>query len=728
MGRKRKQPVELHNRVGTEVPPQDGLPPFRRFLDVFFAGRLGLELTRVFFTSSRQDEVDDFMAIRASGQYSMTCCIGTKTPIFSGNVVTPLFDYSRELGLCERFSTDLVRLVIHYYQGRQENRYCVYARIEAIKGFVDSLKAGRPATLTDIRREHWEAWIDKKEKEFPTRRSAKAQVNRTRAIFKSYAPTAMDEWLAQIRFGVGIGRMLDEHTSELAEANAGYSDKVMYQILAYCLEGFQRRIGYLKRYESVSPDDMPKDWVWPGRKAVETRKGVPYKALRRSDVTQLLVNWLSSEDSHPIIINQILLDHKSGLIQRWRDGSYRGGTLSRMRELYKKPDINPLVRAYWEVMAGTHGYPLGSSIGLLSHYLKRTQQGEPNLAMDQIGWCLGNLIMMQAGVNREVVLSVPSRTKDGKSILDRADTLFPSSAGATECELYGIKARTGASERKTISVVIARNSPLFQMLRDYERYVKVDFDGPFLELSQSFVSGWSLAGIGASVAKESSFSARYPIFDDDDNILPSIEIRRFRKVFASAKLLEHVQGIKDMSELAERMREDLNHGRLDTTITHYLLKSATSRSVIDIAVATITSEKLREGLNFRGKIVVSANTHAKKYVFLCECADPAKPSHDLPIADECKYYDLCLGCERSVVTSFHLPYICKRILQYEEARCRDTTIWGALYENHWMIAHDALDRYIDADKKNGQRLVGEAWAAAREGRVSLPPITNTPSI
>jgi hypothetical protein len=728
MGRKKKQPVEIHEQASTEMPPLDGLPPFQRFLDVIYAGKSGPELTRVFFTSSRPEEVDDYMKIRASGQYSKTFAMGTNTPLYQGFSKAPLFDYCLSLGFDEAFSTDLVRLVSHYLRGRQAPRGYIYTTIEATKDFVVSLDAVEISALTDIRREHWEAWLDKKEQQYPKRSSARTQADKAKSVFKSYAPTAMGGWLAQLRFGVGNYRMLDEHSSELAEADAGYSDEVMFQILAFCLEGFQRRIGYLRHYENVSPKDMPEDWLWPGRKAVEVRKGLPRKGRRPSDITQLLVHWLSSEDNYPIIINQILLDHKAGLIHKRNDGdgTYIGGTLARIDNLYKYPDFNPLVREFREAMARTHGYPLGSTTAMLSHYIKTTQPNQRNLAMDTIGWCLGNLIMMQFGINKEVVLRIPSRTKDGKSFLDRDDTLFPSSAGATESELYGIKAKTGSSPRKKIFIVVARNSPLFQMLRDYEKYVKADFDGPFFEFSNTFL--WPTAGIKPMVAEESNFPARYPIYGNDGVLLPSIDTRRFRKVFASAKLLERMKGIKDMNELAERLRDDLNHGLLDTTLAHYLLKSATARSVIDIALATITSEKLREGLTFQGKIVVSGKAHAKKKVFLCECNDPANPSHDLPIADECKHYDLCLGCERSVVTRFHLPYICKRILQYEEARRRDATIWSATFENHWMIAHDALDRYAAADRNNGRRLVDDAWAAAHEGRVSLPPITNSPRI
>jgi len=107
---------------------------------------------------------------------------------------------------------------------------------------------------------------------------------------------------------------------------------------------------------------------------------------------------------------------------------------------------------------------------------------------------------------------------------------------------------------------------------------------------------------------------------------------------------------------------------------------------------------------------------------LCHCADPNNPSHDGSIEAECRHYDLCLGCEQSVIAKEHLPYICLRIIQYEAERKKDPLIWAATFEDRWCIAHDALECYIAKDKQYGRILVDDAWRSAREGHVSLPPI------
>lgn len=324
---------------------------------------------------------------------------------------------------------------------------------------------------------------------------------------------------------------------------------------------------------------------------------------------------------------------------------------------------------------------------------------------------------MQTGVNKEVVLTIPSKAEDGNSILTRGDTVFVKKEGAeTEIHLYGIKAKVGNAPKKIIPVIIVKHSPLYEMLVDYERYVKVG-NGPFFEFNNSFISSWAIAG-GVN-----DLSKNYPVTDENGNQLSSIQTTRFRRVFASGQLLDRMKNIREMNELAEMLRNDLNHGNLDTTLTHYLMKSTVGRSVIDIAIATITGDKLND-LKCKSQIEGDdrKSIQFKKKVFLCHCIDPLNPSHDVAIADECRHYDLCLGCEQSIITKEHLPYICLRIMQYEEEREKAPHIWPALYEDKWCIAHNALSRYIESDKKNGRFLVDEACIAARNGRVTLPPI------
>lgn len=52
MGRKSKVPVKIDSSGGgTEVPPQDGLPPFKRFIDINGKEREQKIITRLFFVT-----------------------------------------------------------------------------------------------------------------------------------------------------------------------------------------------------------------------------------------------------------------------------------------------------------------------------------------------------------------------------------------------------------------------------------------------------------------------------------------------------------------------------------------------------------------------------------------------------------------------------------------------------------------------------------------------------
>lgn len=722
MGKRRKPPVLISPAVdvGTEALPADGLVALTRYIDVPFERAAGHSITRLYFVGPTQEDIAETVALRdALGKANFTV-LGAAMPYMSNRrlIGLPLFEYCLEREFSEDFATTLVRLVISYLRGKRFASSTLGEKLAAWREFVDFLYSYTEDhsnfALEDIGKQLWMAYLEVAESS--PRVNSETAFNNTRALFKDYAPTSLAGWLGHLRFAKRRLNPSLEHTSELADA--GYSDSVMYQILALCLEGFQRRIGYLKRYESLIEADMPSDWLYPGRNNSKRAHGKRWE----TESIHLLLKWLNDDESgYQILIDHFILHHKAGAIRRSNHGNLRGGILDRFGNLSTREDVRPLLQRFWMKTALLHGfsYPMRHR-HLLFFYLKKKTPNEPNVVINQIAWCLANLLMMQTGINKEVALSIPSTGDDGRSILSRGDTVFVSSDGeSTEAELYGFKERCGVDRRRIIPILLPKDSPLFEMLVDYQKFVKVDFNGPFFELDNNFTANWNKAG------PIEDFALVYPIIDENGKQLSSIDTKRFRKVFASGQLLDRIKGVKDANDLARSLREDLNHGNLDTTLSHYLLKSAVGRSVIDVAIATITSEKLLEALRFKGKIDVTEHTPIKKKVFLCDCEDPTNPSHDIAIAKECKHYDLCLGCERSVITQFHLPYICTRILQYEEARLSDPHIWPATFEDRWNIAHDALEQYVAKDKKNGQRLVNEAWIAAKQRRFTLPPIVNS---
>ncbi|NNM68395.1 MAG: site-specific integrase [Gallionella sp.] len=709
------------------------MPLFKNYIDIHFTrggGNIKSEVTRIFFTSPTSAEIADTEALRMQPDQTLAV-LGARMPYMYGSsrVSPALYDFCLSKDFSEDFSKILVRLFMFALQGRSYSKSSLSTLLsnyqKLIRFLVDYVQQPSCTELSDVDKDFWLAFACFFEKSGSKKKAD--HFGQAKTIFARYQPTALGGWLAQLRLSRNNDEPAPEHNSELADA--GYSNAVMYQIIALCLEAFQRRIGYLKRYETLTESDMPSDWLYPGRDNQKPAHGIKRTRLEKGEVQEtesfiLLSQWLNDEDlGYQTLIDHFILHHKSGLIIRSSGGPYTGGIQGSLKGLLSSKKLVPQVMKFFKITARSHGFQYqsgGRNGSLLDHYLKKKTATEQNVIIDQIGWCLANLLMIQTGINKEVAMSMPSIGEDGRSILLRKDPIFVAADGeGTDAALWGYKERSKPRGRKVIPIQIPLSSPLYKMLLDYERYVKVDQTGPFLEFGKSFVNGWSTAG------RKKLFTTLYPIYDDNGNMLNSIETPRFRKVFATRQLLDRIAGIKDANDLAEKIRDDLNHERLDTTLNHYLLKTHVGRSVIDIAIATITSEKLAEALCFKGKIALTGGTPGKRKVFLCECDDPTNPSHDAYVAGECKHYDLCLGCERSTLTAYHLPYICLRILQYEDMRKRDPAIWSATFEDRWMIAHNALDQYILKDQKNGQHLVDEAWSAARDGRVSLPPIINS---
>ncbi len=728
MGRKSKPPVYLNNgsEVKTEVSPNDGLPLFANYIDIPFERRTAKCITRLFFKRPTHQEIEETIAIRNQNGISYLAVVSARLPYWNGKgpVLPSIYDYCISKGFSKEFSSDLVRLIIHTFKGAYFSNCSVSGNIRSLITFVDflSIRFQNLAELNilGLMKQDWLDFIEFVNANVRSNpQNLFAQVKR---LFANYEPTSLHGWLKHIAIYRKQPNVASQNASELVDAT--YSDAIMYQMLALFIEGFQRRIGYLKRYESLTTADMPNNWIFPGKNNYEFATGVTRGGMEKGKTydTVLKVSmlaWLNDEErGYQILIDHFIMHHKANLIYRDKQGGFRGGLLNYLNYISELKQHAPLVTKFKKTISEWHNLPFpmkGRSVW--SCYLRKQTPDESNTTINQIGWCLMNLLMIQTGINREVALTIPSKDDSGNSILLREDSVFiKKNDASSEVELFGYKERTGNIHRKKILFTMVKNTPLFEMMLAYEKYVKVSSEGSFFEFDKSFIQSWNKAG-GIR-----NFSSTYPIIDENGKKLESINSTKFRKVFATAKLLEHLQNVKSANDLAEKLRQDLHHANFDTTLSHYLLNSHVSRSVIDIAIATITSEKIEEALKFKGFIVTSEIKPVKKMTYLCDCEDPLKPSHEIAIASECRHYDLCLGCERSVITKFHLPYICARILQYEEERKRDPLIWPATSENLWLIANDALAQYQEKNKESGGKLVEEAWVTAKSGSVSLPPI------
>ena len=110
-------------------------------------------------------------------------------------------------------------------------------------------------------------------------------------------------------------------------------------------------------------------------------------------------------------------------------------------------------------------------------------------------WWWANFQKTVTGIKKEVALSIPSRTRGEKSILDREKFLYRSNKKeSSEIELYGVKFRSNDSNLFK-HIVLGKQSAIYKHFKFYESNLKKDFSGAFLETSTSVDTNWSTCGI-----------------------------------------------------------------------------------------------------------------------------------------------------------------------------------------------------------------------------------------
>jgi hypothetical protein len=152
------------------------------------------------------------------------------------------------------------------------------------------------------------------------------------------------------------------------------------------------------------------------------------------------------------------------------------------------------------------------------------------------------------------------------------------------------------------------------------------------------------------------------------------------------------------------------------------MKTGSGNFVYSSAVVALTTKMLEDALEFKGKIEPFKPEESERIpVFLCDCSDPTAPTHDVPIASRCRQYDLCLGCERSVVYAEHIQRICYRILQYEKIPSPTNDILA----DRRAIAMDCLERFR-IEHPDGDLIVEQGYELANDAiekkKPLLPPI------
>ena len=723
MGRKRKQLVEVQKAdINTQVTPSlYDLPEFKSFFTTneYHPGSKKLRSKNIFFLEYAIDQqIAEIKALVAEGKDK-----GFKVVVIGLSVRTkrkvqpPLVEELVSYGFSREFGDTIGRIFIKKFDGIVKS-YHTKTRIVAVKAFFRFVNRQEDDvsdfTLDDLTKNHFYDFYLSLDLSSSSSDSGALAMTDTRSILVEYLSPAIANWLKVLRIQdkSATKKPASEHTSPLFQIEDDlYTDSVMYQMVGLLLVQFESIYKRFDYYDNLSESDMPEGW-WDPR--INLRYGKGKKVPIPHEYEKVLyVDKLFQEKNYQAILDHELIFRKFGFHGFKSFMFCQNNKKPQKQRKERQQRIDERMTKYRDFLKNNY------NLAKFHQPVLSGFDGSGSYFRNLLGWCLANVLMIQTGINKEVALSIPSLSNSGGSILDNDDTLFLSKSGSSEIRLYGYKARRGFyTQIKEVPVVIQKEGLLHKLLKKYETY-KTSSEGPFFEVD-SMGRRWTGPGwVG------SNFQALFPIVRDDGSILTRIDTRKFRKIYANAQLLDISKGAQSPQEMAEKIRDSIHHGNLDTTLNHYIFNTQRGAAAIDIAIIAITNGKLDESIGFRGRIEIERSQDTKGdqriQVFLCDCEDPRNPTHNEVIHEQCRHYDLCLGCERSIVCKENLPSICVRIIQYENFRENNVRGWAEFYEDNCMIAYDALDQYASFES-GGETHIEEAWTMARSGKVKLPPL------
>ncbi|QBJ61643.1 hypothetical protein [Pseudoalteromonas sp. DL-6] len=476
-----------------------------------------------------------------------------------------------------------------------------------------------------------------------------------------------------------------------------YSDRVMMQILTYV---FYELEVWKKRYEQmlkVSEQSLGENYV----SSYSAKNHVLRRLLTsgKDGHDKLFLNYLlqvKAQRAGIEITRHSIQTHKIRKVVS--TDSYRdvGGL-----ELFEKYS-NYLHRKLW-------AYYLNAEKPNYHNYLY--------FKTDHLAITLALYLMISTGKNQESILSI-KRNYNGQAWFKNFDVNLgideDTPTAQKEIRVVGYKSR-GVTGKKPIPIRIPINSPIFEYMKLYDDIVN--------EPDRENFFSCNINGLTKFYDK---FCASFEILGDDDQPLITIQTTRLRKTFAGHLLMQLVEDVESSNDLVSKMRTALNHQKFDTTLFSYILKTGMGNQVINTAIVALTTDMLQKAMKFQGTIREDQERSAKnKEVYLCDCTDNSKPTHNLPIADKCKKYDMCLGCERAEVYALHLPNICYRVMQLEKVATESPLTFSGLLEDRRQIALDTINKF-SSQHSRGVEIVEHAYfeasKAMKDGRPLLPPI------
>ncbi|HHY0428440.1 TPA: hypothetical protein ACVU44_000303 [Vibrio parahaemolyticus] len=553
-----------------------------------------------------------------------------------------------------------------------------------------------PASFTELNINHFSRWCDT----FPSKKAA-SYLGHMKTLFEGIPFINLKSIRIRKDEIVQPAPLRDINFDELVRP-ADYSDVELIQILSYVFYEIERSREQFELLENVSPEVLGQDYLQLHE----------IKSLNPT-LTRL---FNSGEDGHRALMANLtlLFKHNNNDI---RIGSYAIPSLFQKKlNSVSKTKIWKHLDPYEKYMSFllSQCWPTSTvAKGIAPNYKWLTLQSYHH------EFAILIYFMITTGVNLEAALSLEWMV-NGKPWYKNFDIQM----GITEdtaprdqsIVLVGRKIKGQARKRaaKPISIPVSVTSPIYSYLK-------------FLDKTRSPERKFIFT-IGESYAHRLcvSFCSHYPIFNNTGEKLSSLQTQRFRKTFVGHELLKLLKDVKNADELVSRLKTALNHEQFDTTFFSYIMKSGLSNLTMDSAIVALTTDMLEKMMTFQGQIKLDNEREAgATQVFLCDCSDPSKPSHNLAVADQCKTYDLCLGCKRSEVYAEHLPAICYRIFQYEQQRKSDPDIFKATLDDRLHTALDTVNQFKIRHPK-GKELVEHAYATAnlalKDNIPLLPPI------
>ena len=594
--------------------------------------------------------------------------------------------------IARTFAVLLSKKILNGSIGKSQPCSIEHTTLNSFFSYIASLKDS-PSHFSQINISHLSGWLSQ------TNKGSSGTYKYTLKSLIDLHPLSSELDISLLRYSkkdTVKSRLSEIDFDDIVKSN-DYSEKVLFQILCYVYFEIENAENRLNTFEQASPSDLGDDYIPPDK--VNVKNHTIKRLLETGDAGfNKLAYHFYFYLTHPSTgtTNKALSTFRTR-IKQISEFQFKGSNdplenFYKFEAYYKSSLLNN-----WPLKEGTIAaeYPF-LSLASKHHEVAIFFYSLITLGVNKevaLSWqCNVNGIPWYENYDIELGISKKTGTRDRKIVLDGM-------------KMKGLKP---IRVKKSISI----NCPLFKYLKLLDRTRSADrqyiFNIPDIE------------------PYATAFLRQYPVINDDGSRLKTIETRRFRKTYTGYKTFDLLKGVNNSDELVSQLQIALNHKSFDTTFSSYIMKSGMSRTVLDSAIIALTTNMLESAMAFNGEIKEdNERTDDNQSVFLCDCTDPTKPTHGLPIAERCMKYDMCLGCERSEVYSEHLPAICYRILQYELKQEEDPSVFKINLEDRMYIAIDTVEKF-KSKHSNGIQLAEQAYEIANksmlDGDPLLPPI------